>query len=253
MSNVSTTDQPMLTEIRHPMTYRQFANDSATRRRWHNVGHMERIVGATAAAGFIALGLNSKSVLNKIIFMGLGGAMLHRSLTGRCAFYKALGLSTAQEHPARPEDYFQRGLHVETSQTINATSEKLYRFWRDFSNLPRIMRHLKSVETLSTTRSRWTAAAPLHTSAFWEAEIIHDVPNELISWNSVEKSDVENAGTVIFSPLNDRQTEVRVVLDYIPPAGKIGDLLAHMFGEAPDQTIQEDLRRFKMLMEAGGA
>jgi uncharacterized membrane protein len=134
---------------------------------------------------------------------------------------------------------------------VAANPEKLYAFWHNFSNLPQVMRHLKSVEQLTNTRSRWTACGPLGKTVTWEAEIIHDVPNELIAWKSVGDSDVENAGTVIFKPARDGQTEVKVVLDYIPPAGRVGKLVAQLFGEAPEQTIKEDLKRFKALMETG--
>ena len=48
-----------------------------------------------------------------------------------------------------------------------------------------------------------------------------------------------------------RGTEVRVVIDYIPPAGRVGKWIATLFGEEPTQQIREDLRRFKRLMETG--
>jgi uncharacterized membrane protein len=52
-------------------------------------------------------------------------------------------------------------------------------------------------------------------------------------------------------PIGDRGTEVRVVLEYIPPAGQIGFVVAKLFGEEPQQQVSEDLYRFKQLMETG--
>ncbi len=46
-------------------------------------------------------------------------------------------------------------------------------------------------------------------------------------------------------------TRVTVHLQYNPPGGKLGAAVAKLFGEEPNQTIREDLRRFKQLMEAG--
>ena len=46
---------------------------------------------------------------------------------------------------------------------------------------------------------------------------------------------------------------MRVVLKYDPPAGRIGATLARLLGQAPEQQIREDLRRFKQMMEAGEA
>jgi uncharacterized membrane protein len=42
-----------------------------------------------------------------------------------------------------------------------------------------------------------------------------------------------------------------VTVDYEPPAGKLGAVLAHFFTEEPDRQIREDLRKFKQLMETG--
>jgi uncharacterized membrane protein len=63
---------------------------------------------------------------------------------------------------------------------------------------------------------------------------------------------VANAGSVHFNPApNGQGTEVRVVLKYDPPAGVLGAWVAKLFGEAPEQQIEEDLRRFKQMMETG--
>jgi len=84
------------------------------------------------------------------------------------------------------------------------------------------------------------------------AEIINDVPSELISWKSVPDSDVISAGSVRFKPAGgDHGTEVRVNLQYDPPAGKVGATVAWLFGEDPQSQIEEDLRRFKQLLETG--
>jgi len=114
------------------------------------------------------------------------------------------------------------------------------------------MRHLESVEDLGGGRSRWVAAGPAGMRVEWEAEIINDVPNETIAWRSVEGSQIDNAGAVRFQPApGDRGTEIRVTLEYNPPFGKPGALIAKLFGEEPQVQIDEDLRRFKQLIEAG--
>jgi uncharacterized membrane protein len=41
-----------------------------------------------------------------------------------------------------------------------------------------------------------------------------------------------------------------VVLSYDPPAGKVGAAVAKLLGEEPEQQVEEDLRRFKQVMEA---
>jgi uncharacterized membrane protein len=63
---------------------------------------------------------------------------------------------------------------------------------------------------------------------------------------------VDNAGSVRFEPATgDGGTTVRVTLRYDPPGGAIGAAVARLFGENPEQQIEEDLRRFKQVMETG--
>ena len=86
----------------------------------------------------------------------------------------------------------------------------------------------------------------------WDAEIIEQRENEMISWRSIPGADVDNAGSVRFQSAPDGQgTEVRVMLQYDPPAGLVGVAMAKILGEEPAEHIQEDLRRFKQVMEAG--
>jgi uncharacterized membrane protein len=141
---------------------------------------------------------------------------------------------------------------VTNSLIVNRAPEELYQYWHDFENLPRIMRHLESVRVTSERRSHWVAKAPAGTSVEWDAEITEDRPNELISWRSLEGSDVDNSGSVRFEPApGNRGTIVRVEINYTPPMGALGSLVAKLFGEEPGQQAQEALRCFKQLMETG--
>jgi uncharacterized membrane protein len=135
---------------------------------------------------------------------------------------------------------------------IRKSPEELYQFWRNFENLPNFMLHLDSVQVTGGTRSHWVAKGPAGTKVEWDAEIVDDQPNHLISWQSMPGADVDNWGTIRFEPVQNRkETLVDVELGYAPPAGTMGALFAKLFGEAPEQTVKEDLRRFKQLMETG--
>ena len=143
-------------------------------------------------------------------------------------------------------------IKVEKTMTINKPAAELYRFWHNFENLPHFMKHLKSVKVQDAKRSHWVASAPLDTRIEWDADITEARENELIAWKSVAGADVDNSGFIQFQPAPDnRGTEVKVVTEYNPPGGAIGAAIAKLFGEAPEQQIGDDLRRFKMLMETG--
>lgn len=220
-----------------------------------NVGQAERIASAVAGGAIVLLGLRSRSLLG-LGAAALGGAMIYRGLSGRCSAYAALGIDTAHEHSrqggAAPQEYFRRGIHLEEALHVERSPWDLYQFWRNFKNLPRFMSHLESVRVLDDRRSLWVAKGPAGSRVEWEAEIINDEPNALIAWRSLANADVDNAGSVRFVPgPGGHGTDVKVVIDYIPPAGRVGSAIAHLFGEEPSVQIREDLQRFKQLMETG--
>jgi uncharacterized membrane protein len=143
-------------------------------------------------------------------------------------------------------------VHVEKSITVNSPVAPVYEFWREFENLPRFMSHLKSVIVTGPDRSHWVAKAPAGKSVEWDAEIIDERRNELISWRSLEGADVANSGTVRFNPApGGRGTEVHVSLHYDPPAGHLGVTIAKLFGEEPEIQVADDLRAFKQVVETG--
>ncbi|MDB6016842.1 MAG: cyclase/dehydrase [Pedosphaera sp.] len=145
-----------------------------------------------------------------------------------------------------------RGKKVVKSCTINKTPEELFRFWRRLENLPRFASHLISVTENSSGLSRWVARSPAGNTVEWDAIIINEHENSMIAWETVQGSEIQNAGTVRFEPAPAGQgTEVTVSLEYVPPAGKLGAAIAKIFGEEPELQVEDDLRRFKALMEAG--
>jgi uncharacterized membrane protein len=144
------------------------------------------------------------------------------------------------------------GVQVERVTTVSRPIEDVYQFWKTFENFPRFMRHLESVHITGDRRSRWCATGPAGMRVEWDAETIRDDENEWIAWRSLEGSDVQNSGSVRFTPApGARGTEVRVQLEYSPPGGALGRRVAWLFGEEPDQQVHEDLHRFKQLMETG--
>lgn len=146
----------------------------------------------------------------------------------------------------------ERRVRVEKHVTIGRPAAELYGYWRKLTNLPSVMSHLESVEELDATRSHWVAKAPAGRTVEWDAEIVQDIENERISWKALEGSQIENAGSVAFRELpHGRGTELTVVLAYEPPLGKLGATLARLLGEEPRKQLQDDLRRFKQLMETG--
>lgn len=222
-----------------------------------NVHQLERILSALGGVALLGMALRKRNA-SSVVTGALGAALIHRGATGHCPVYDALGVGTAdgqlvQQHGAAAVLDAQKAVKVVHSVTIAAPRAELYRFWRNFENLPRIMSHLEAVQVLDERRSRWRAKAPGGNAVEWEAEIINEVPDSLIAWKSMNNATVPNAGSVHFTDIDGgRSTEVRVVLEYQPPAGRAGVALAKLFGEEPSAQVREDLQRFKAAMEGEG-
>lgn len=225
-----------------------------------NVSLPERWVSAILGGILIALGIRRKSWLGGLLVLA-GGNLLLRGALGRSLLYKAFGFDTStggfRSVKGGHDDSGEAGkgrFIVEKAIVLEATAEDAWRFWRNFENLPRVMRHLKSVRTIDDKRSHWVAQAPAGLDIEWDAEITDERENRKIAWRSTENAQIENKGVVLFEPIHDgKATEIRVYLEYAPPAGKAGKAFAKLFGKDPASMIDEDLRRFKSLLETGSA
>jgi len=215
-----------------------------------NVGKTERLVSGLAAAAVAAVALRRKRW--RPLLLPLAANLISRAVTGRCPVNRALGRNSARGGRVSPVASVRRGqgIKVEQSVTVHRPVEEVYRFWRNFENLPRFMDHLESVSVIDETRSHWVCKAPAGTKVEWDATIHNEIDDELIAWRSLPGADVNNAGSVHFTPMGDGSTEVLVLLSYEPPAGKLGAAVAKLLGEEPSKQVEEDLHRFKQVMEA---
>ena len=139
---------------------------------------------------------------------------------------------------------------VEKVIEIDAPIERVFDLFSDFENFPRWMRHIRDVHYSGRGFTRWTADAPLGTSVEWEAETTDFDPPHRIAWESV-RGDVDTEGDVTFRETRRGTTLVRVRLAYRPPAGRLGAMVASLFGQDPEQQLEEDLSRFAEVAERG--
>ena len=213
-----------------------------------NASDVEHI-GALAIGGVLLLkGLFKGGPLGFIYKAG-GAALLYRGAQGYRPLYDALGV----EMPKGATGVGKKNERVEHEVVVNRPPAELYRIWRNLSNLPVFMENLVSVHEVDDTHSIWVAKAPLGTVIKWDAEIINDIENELISWQTTEGSGVDNAGTIKFEPVGEDATRISVILRYDPPADSLGIWAAKALGRDPQREIEEDLDRFKAIVEIGGA
>lgn len=143
-------------------------------------------------------------------------------------------------------------VELTAATTVRRPVADVYAFWRRLDNLPTFMAHLEEVRTTGERTSRWRATAPFGRTVEWDAEITDEEPGVRIGWSSTGDADVPNTGKVWFVPAPDGEsTEVHVLMAYRIPGGKIGKAVARYFGEEPHQQVDDDLRRFKQVVETG--
>ena len=144
----------------------------------------------------------------------------------------------------------ENAIRVNKAINIFAPIDEVYQFWRNFENFPLFMSHVKEITTRDDV-SNWRVEGPADTTAEFQARVIQDVPNELISWQTLPDSQVQSAGFVRFDENRDGSTRVTVQMNYVPPAGAVGHAVAQLFGVDPRQAMNEDLIRLKTLLEEG--
>lgn len=227
-----------------------------------NVGRAERTVSMLAGGALATYGLRRRGAPGIALAL-LGAELLRRGASGHCRLYETFGLTSAGEGvgalPHR-SDVTSRAATVnarkavkfERRVTVRRPAFELYVLWRDFSNLPRFLKHLESVECRDDRRSHWVVRLDSGERVEWDAEIVNDIHGELIAWKTVGNPDIAHAGSVHFRPLaGARGTEVRLVLDYEPPEARVIAAAAKRLGHGPHSLLGDELLRFKELVETG--
>lgn len=162
-----------------------------------------------------------------------GAALMYRASTGRWP-----GRGGSADGTVR----------MRATVTVDRDRQTLFDYWRDFSNMPRFMQHIREVQPRGGGRARWVAELPVAGRVEWEAEVTGEDPGRRIAWASVPASPLHTEGEVRFQDAPaDRGTEVQVDMLFQPP-GAVGGRLVQGLSE---QMLKEDLRRFKQLMETG--
>lgn len=198
-----------------------------------NDGMAERSLFLLGGGALLLYGLRR----GKLAMMIGGGAVLYRGTTGFWPLSYAL-------------DAEANRFQIEESITVHKPLEEVYSRWRRVEDFPRLMSHLESVSRTNGAQSHWVARTPLRLE--WDAEITEEQENRKISWRSLPGSRIEHAGSVFFHPAPARKsTEVKIIISYKPPAGRLGAAAARLLGGLSANRIREDLRDFKAVIEAG--
>lgn len=213
-----------------------------------NMAAWDRAISIGIGSALVVYALKHKRQMGS---MTTGIGLLARGVAGVCPGYAATGFRTLRDDAPERALSGSGGVRLKESVTIAAPPDEVYGFWTDYDNLPSFIRHLVGVERLGEGRTRWTMRGPAGLPLQWDAEIINEIPSELIAWKSLPGADVVSAGSVTFKPSRRGGTVVTVNMQYDAPAGRVGRAIGWLAGYVPSSELREDLRRLKQMIEAG--
>jgi uncharacterized membrane protein len=199
-----------------------------------------RLLVGVASALAIARGLKRRGVAGDVLALAAATA-LARAATN-LPLSRLFGVGAGR----RAVD-FQKTLHV------HRPVDEVFAWFADFRNFPRFMSHVRDVRNIAPRRWHWVVEGPAGVAFQWDGEVVALDTNRTIAWRTLPGAEIENAGVVQFEPDGDGCTRMTVRLSYNPPAGALGHAIAHLFGRDPKREMDDDLLRFKSLLEAGKA
>ncbi|NSL91043.1 SRPBCC family protein [Chitinophaga solisilvae] len=211
-----------------------------------NVTPEGRIVSIFTGAWLLGSAISKvdKHPLGSLFKLLGAGYLLYRGISGNDLINGLLGKRKPDRHTS--------SVNIRTSLIIENPKEEVYYFWRQLGNLPVFMKHLLSVEEIDPMRSHWKAKGPGGIGTLeWDAEIVKEIPGEMLGWRSLPGSSIATAGRVTFRDTLNGGTEIDVMITYRPPAGYMGTGLAWLLNPAFENMVVNDIKRFKNYMETG--
>ncbi|MEV7040639.1 SRPBCC family protein [Amycolatopsis sp. NPDC051061] len=135
---------------------------------------------------------------------------------------------------------------------VEAPAQACYDWWRPLTRLPEIFSDVESVEAITEdgSRTRWKVSGPLGKTIEWEAVLTEDAAPHRLAWATADDADpdVRNAGVVVFEDKGNGRTELEVGLDYAPPGGKAGEVVASLLAD-PQAKVERACTEFKRVIE----
>jgi uncharacterized membrane protein len=200
-----------------------------------------RWAAGAVAAGLGAVGLIRGGILGSGLALA-GGTAVVRAATN-LPFAALLGLREAPE----------TGIDVSKTMTIDASLGDVFDYFVAFENFPKFMRHVREVRRLDENRWHWTVEGKGGLTFDWEGMITRYEPYARIAWTSTESAAIHHHGEASFEPNANGTTRLTIRLAYHPPLGAVGHAIARLLGADPKKELDDDMLRFKSLLETGRA
>ena len=126
---------------------------------------------------------------------------------------------------------------------VSAPLKAVYNQWTQFEDFPRFMEGVVEIRQQGPKTLFWRANVG-GKDKHWEAEILEQVPDTRIVWESIDGT--QNRGMIAFEALDPERTRVILTIEYEPEG------LLEIAGDAlgiPSGQVEGDLKRFRDFIE----
>jgi uncharacterized protein YndB with AHSA1/START domain len=132
-----------------------------------------------------------------------------------------------------------------TTHSIDVTAplKAVYNQWTQFEDFPRFMEGVVEIRQQGPRTLFWRANVG-GKDKHWEAEILEQVPDTRIVWESTDGT--QNRGLIAFEALDSERTRITLTMEYEPEGfiERAGDALG-----IPSGQVEGDLKRFRDFIE----
>jgi uncharacterized membrane protein len=205
-----------------------------------NVGEDERTLSALAGAGLVVAGLARRGVPGLVA--GTAGAVLFaRGASGRCAVYRALGISTANAAPRAP-------IEIARSITIDEGVDKL----REALHHPERWLVGGAIESVSPDGDRWRIAirALGFEVADVDVELRDDAPDTIRVFARQGEGTPHEGRIALRAAPGAHGTELHVSF-CVRPGGRVSEALVRATDGVARRALGHALQRLRQLVETG--
>jgi uncharacterized membrane protein len=144
---------------------------------------------------------------------------------------------------------------IERAVTIHRSLGAVFTFWRDFTNYPLYLTHVRAVEALDDTGEEWhfRMEAPASIGSHWYVRLSDVQDQRLIAWENAPRSEMKMRGSIRFREVPQRHNlvEVKFTFAYQPLGGSLAYGIAKFQEEALGQVVKAEMMRLKQVLETG--
>jgi uncharacterized membrane protein len=139
---------------------------------------------------------------------------------------------------------------AEASVTVQATPNTAWAYISNYQNFDQFMSNINEVKMLDSQQSEWHMNGPLGIPVSWKAMTTENVAPNRLAWKSTAGA-LENDGFISIAP-EGTGSRITVHVNYNPPLGAIGELMATLFKD-PQAMLEHDLTQLDALISQGGS